>query len=400
MRKSNLQRLLIICTVVALTNLLMLTSVSAAPLARDPAKGYATALPVKTDAGVLVYEDFEGAVKDDDGYVGKFSGTQPDDSSIPAATIEVVTGTARSGSSALKVSKRGVSALGSPMGYNTVAYRDIGLDIADKYEKDLDNRNKTDTYFISAWVKNVDPSVTQYFWLQLQYGGSGEVWLPGQTYFKVSGSEWTQIGIAVAEGNKYYVPFIEDSTKSAIYPPRSGISTWSALKFITRNPKNDPKDQNEPMIQTNYDFYVDDIMIWKVDDASKLVAELPSATSSEPVSSAPSSAGSSAVSSSAVSTVVSQDTSNGISDDPGEDSSTVSTDDESYESGSDVSEDVSETVSTDVLSDGSSEESQPSDPDKNGLGGGAVAAIVAGSLIVAGAGGFLLYKFLKNKKSE
>ncbi len=255
--------------------MLSLTNVFAAPLTKDPPKGYATALPGKNDPGVLVYEDFETSVMDEDGFVGKFQGTQPDDPDIPAATIEVVTGVSKSGSKSLKVSKRGVSALGDPMGYNTVSYKDIGIDITEAFVKDPANRDKTDTYFVSAWVKNVDPSVTQYFWLQLQYGTSAEVWLPGQTYFEVKGSDWTQIGIAVVDGKIYYTPFGEDSTKSGIYATRSGLTTWSALKFITKNPKKDPKDKDERTIQTNYDFYVDDIIIWKVEDASKLVAELP-----------------------------------------------------------------------------------------------------------------------------
>ena len=71
----------------------------------------------------------------------------------------------------------------------------------------------------------------------------------------------TQIGIAVVDGKTYYVPFIEDTTKSGIYAPRNGVSTWSALKFITKNPKVNPTDTNEKVVQTNGDFYVDDLSL-------------------------------------------------------------------------------------------------------------------------------------------
>jgi hypothetical protein len=277
MKTGFLKKGIVLVSVLAAVATLMTLTASAAPLKKDPAKGYATSLPSKNDSGVLVYEDFEKSTKDEEGRIGKFSATVPDDTSINPATIEIVSGVAHSGSKSLKVSARGKNGNGDPQGYNTVSYKNIGVDINEKFVKELSKPNKTDTYFISAWVRNVDPKVTQYFWLQLQYGGSGEVWLPGQTYFEVTGDKWTQIGIVVANDKTYYLPFTEDTTKSGIYAPRSS-STWSALKFITKNPKKDPKNINERVVQTNYDFYVDDIVIWKVDDASKLIAELPNSS--------------------------------------------------------------------------------------------------------------------------
>ena len=102
---------------------LMAIPTAAAPLEKDPPKGYATKVPGKNDAGVLTYQDFETDKLNDEGLIGKFSATEPDDTSISPAKIEVVSNVAHSGKKALKVSARGKSADGSPMGYNTLTYR-------------------------------------------------------------------------------------------------------------------------------------------------------------------------------------------------------------------------------------------------------------------------------------
>lgn len=252
----------ILGVLITISLVLAATVVFAAPLAYDPPAGYTNVLPSRAEA--FVYVDFE------DNSMEPFRATVPDDSSIPPATLTIVNNVARSGNRSVRVSQRG-GGDGTSGGYNTIMLGDIGPMIAANFVVDPDNFRKTETYFISAWVKNVDPNVTQYFWLQLQYGGSGEVWFPGRTYFEVSGSEWTQIGIST-EG--YYLPFGEDSTGSGIYRPR-GTSTWSALKFITRNPRT----PDEPMVQTNYDFYVDDIVIWKLEpNDTRLVASIPTPT--------------------------------------------------------------------------------------------------------------------------
>lgn len=368
MKKSIFKKAITLVMGFALILSVSLSSVSAAPLKRDPVKGYATTLPGKGGAGVLTFQDFESDVKDGEGRIGKFSATVPDNTDIPPAKIEIVSGVSKSGSKSLKVSNRGKSPTGEPQGYNTVTYSNIGIDIGTAFTKDAANKNKTENYFISAWVKNVDPSVTQYFWLQLQYGGSGEVWLPGQTYYEVKGSEWKQVGIVVSGDSAYYAPFVEDSTKSGIYAPRDGISTWSALKFITKNPKADPTDKNEKVIQTNYDFYVDDIVIWKVDDTSKLLEKLPDNSQTTPAPTTATTGG------------------NATSTEPIETEST--TDDTT------TTLDDSQTTSSTSKSAASTTKAG----DKGGLSAGAVVGIVLGVVAILGGGGFCLYWFVLRKK--
>ena len=370
-------------SVLAAAATLMSLTASAAPLTRDTVKGYAKSIPSKNDPGVLTYEDFEKSTKDEDGRIGKFSATVPDDTSINPATLEVVSGVSHSGSKSLKVSARGKNGNGDPQGYNTVAYKDIGIDIAEKFKKDPANPNKTDTYFISAWVRNVDPKVTQYFWLQMQYGGSGEVWLPGQSYSEVTGDKWTQIGIVVAKDKTYYLPFIEDTTKSGVYAPRNGVSTWSALKFITKNPKNDPKDTNEKVIQTNYDFYVDDIVIWKVDNASKLIAELPTDSTGTTTKAPP--AGSKTTTTKADSDKTT--TSNGQTTD-----SSASTTDSTA-----ASETTENTDSNDITTTTADTQVGGEDPIDNDSNAGMVILIIIAAVVVLGGGGFCLYWFKLRK---
>lgn len=364
MKTAVFKRGAVVCLALLTSAGLMALPASAAPLEKDPPKGYATSTPGKDDDGVLTFQDFETDTIDEEGQVGKFSATQPDDTSIPPATIEVVSDVAHSGSKSLKVSARGKNADGSPQGYNTLTYASIGIDIGEMFVKDSANANKTDTYFISAWVRNVDPSVTQYFWLQLQYGGSGEVWLPGQTYFEVKGDEWTQIGIAVVNGETYYVPFIEDTTKSGIYAPRA-TSTWSALKFITKNPKVNPTDTNEKVVQTNDDFYIDDIVIWRVDDASQLTPELP------------------------------REENPTTPETPGGEDTTAPTENDTTTSADTTATSGKTTTPTSADSDVASD---VQDEDAGGLSVGAIVGIVAAAVVVLGGGGFALYWFKFRKK--
>ncbi len=246
-------------------------AVQAAPLKKDPPAGYITALPQPTDHGVLIYEDFEKALGDATGRMGKFTATVPEDQGIDPPTVEITDEAAFNGTRSLKVSNRGTDREGNPMGYNTLNYENIALDIANFFVKDPDNRNKTDTYYFSAWVRNVDPTITQYFWVQLQYGGSGEVWFPDDTYFEVSGDEWTLIGGEIRNGQIYYMPFVEDSTGSGVSPGRTGMTSWSGMKLVTRN----PLEEGQEMVQTNGDFYIDDIVFWRANDTSDCIQTLP-----------------------------------------------------------------------------------------------------------------------------
>lgn len=50
---------------------LMAIPTAAAPLEKDPPKGYATKVPGKNDAGVLTYQDFETDKLNDEGLIGK-----------------------------------------------------------------------------------------------------------------------------------------------------------------------------------------------------------------------------------------------------------------------------------------------------------------------------------------
>ncbi len=379
MNKTWVKRGVTVCMAAVLATSALCLPASAAPLTKDAPKGYATAVPGKNDSGVLTYQDFETDKKNDEGLIGKFAATQPDDTNVAPATIELVKNVAHSGSTSLKVSARGQSAAGDPMGYNTVCYKDIGIDIGEKFVKDAANKNKTDTYFISAWVRNVDPTVTQYFWLQLQYGGSGEVWLPGQTYFEVKGDTWTQIGIAVVNGETYYVPFTEDSTKSGIYAPRNGLSTWSSLKFITKNPKQDPTNTNEAIVQTNGDFYVDDIVIWKVDDASKLTPTLPT-ENTDPTKPTE---GSSTTST----TAASGDTTTAAEGSTGTNGGENAT---SQTAGNTTTTAGNTTTTAGGLGN--------TDSEPDGLSTGAIVGIVVAAIVVLGGGGFCLYWFVLRKK--
>lgn len=246
-------------------------AVQAAPIQKDPPAGYTTALPQPSDYGVLIYEDFEKALGDATGRMGKLSVTVPEDQGISAPTVEITDEAAFNGTCSLKVSNRGTDREGNPMGYNTLNYENIALDIANLFVKDPDNRNKTDTYYFSAWVRNVDPTITQYFWVQLQYGGSGEVWFPDDTYFEVTGDEWTLIGGKVVNGQIYYMPFVEDATGSGVSPGRTGMTSWSGMKLVTRN----PLEEGREMVQTNGDFYIDDIVFWRANDTSDCIETLP-----------------------------------------------------------------------------------------------------------------------------
>lgn len=93
---------------------LMAIPTAAAPLEKDPPKGYATKVPGKNDAGVLTYQDFETDKLNDEGLIGKFSCHR-------AGRYFHFAGQNRSGQpmwphsgkKALKVSARGKSADGS-----------------------------------------------------------------------------------------------------------------------------------------------------------------------------------------------------------------------------------------------------------------------------------------------
>jgi len=262
----------VIAAFVILLNLAIIAT--AAPLTKDQPKGSTAKLPKKGDANVLVYEDFES------NSLGLFTGSVPDDTSKSPAKVEVVPGGANGGKYCVKVSGRGETADGSFGGYNTIQLPNIAQLIAAKFKKDPSNANHTETYYCSAWVKNDAPDVKQTFWVQLQYGGSAEVWLTGANYYETKGNEWKQIGIAIRNGQVEYQPFTEDTTKSGIYEAR-GTTTWSALKFITK----EPRDADGNVKQTGKDFYIDDIVIWKVDNDADIIKDSPASSPAQSTSS-------------------------------------------------------------------------------------------------------------------
>ncbi len=249
--------------------------VSAAPLKKDPPAGYATKLPDPKDEGVLIYEDFEKETGDATGRIGKLAVTVPEDNTLSAPTIEITDETSYNGKKCLKVSNRGFIRNDNneklPNGYNTINYENIAFDISNMFVKDPKNKNKTENYYFTAWVRNVDPNATQYFYPQLQYGGTGEVWLPDGDYYKVTGDKWTLIGGKIRDGKIYYGPFTEDITGAGIYAGRQGFTSWSCMKLIT----HDPFVKDQPISMTNGDFYIDDVVFWRVSDTSELVAEMP-----------------------------------------------------------------------------------------------------------------------------
>ncbi len=253
---------------------LLLPTAWAAPLKKDPPAGYATELPDPDDPGVLIYEDFEIATGDATGRIGRLEVTVPEERGVNPPKIEITDEMAKNGTRCLKVSNRGVSKTedgNSPNGYNTLNFNNVAFDISTLFQRDPNNKNKTENYFFTAWVRNVDPNVTQYFYPQMQYGGSGEVWLPDGDYYKVTGSDWTLVGGKIRGGKVYFCPFTEDMTGSGVYVGRQGLTSWSFLKLITHN----PYVPGQSFVTTADDFYVDDIVFWRVADPATLTAELP-----------------------------------------------------------------------------------------------------------------------------
>ena len=269
------KRIIGTAAVVSLLTILAAPYVSAAPLPKDPPAGYATQLPIPDDHGVLLYQDFEMETGDATGRLGKLEATVPEESGRSAPTIEITDEAAYNGTKCLKVSNRGTIKDSQdkdvPNGYNTLNYDNIALDISKLFVKDPNNKNKSENYYFTAYIRNVDPSVTQYFYVQLQYGGTGEVWLPDGDYYKVEGDQWTLIGGQVRNGQVYYGPFMEDTTGAGIYQGRQGMTSWSGLKLVT----HDPIEEGKNMTMTNGDFYIDDVVFWRVGDPSTLTPTMP-----------------------------------------------------------------------------------------------------------------------------
>ena len=236
--------------------------VQGAALKNDPPIGFTDYLPEKKEAGVAMFEDFENAEATRDGSVNGLYGTGCDNPDIGYCQLSVTDEASHSGKKSLKVSDRKE---GEGMGYNTFGFDGLGDFIAQNFVADSANLKKTDTYFFTAWIKNVDPQTTQTFLFTLLYGGSGEVWIPGGDYYTVTGSEWTQVGVTMQNGKAYYNAFVEDAAGSGIYPMRNS-TTGSVFKGVTRDSAG---------VGTNGDFYIDDIVIWKVDDESKLLNAIP-----------------------------------------------------------------------------------------------------------------------------
>ena len=265
------KRVLGTVAVMSLLTVLGAPCVSAAPLPKDPPAGYATQLPNPDDHGVLLYNDFEMELGDAAGRLGKLSVTVPEENGNSAPTIEITDEAAYNGSKCLKVSNRGTTRDGLPNGYNTLNYDNVAMDISNLFVKDPDNKNKSENYFFTAYIRNVDPTVTQYFYVQLQYGGTGEVWFPDGDYYKVEGDQWTLIGGQIRNGKVYYGPFMEDTTGAGVYQGRQGMTSWSGLKLVTHTPVEEGKE----MTMTNGDFYIDDVVFWRVGDPSTLTPTMP-----------------------------------------------------------------------------------------------------------------------------
>lgn len=398
-----------LATVVAVGMCLPYTA-TAAELAYDKPKGYATELPDKSDPGVLVYEDFNSAKVGSDGSINGWIGTGNDNQDLAVAKLEVVSG-GRSGK-CLKVYDRNLSkstgkeltsADDTGIGYNTAAIGGLGDLITQMFVKDSSNSKKTDTYFFSCWVKNVDPGVKQKFFFMMQYGGSGEVYMTQDNSFVEVTDQWTQYGVLVKNGKTYYSPIV-NGKGAAVYPPRRTTSGVT-FKGISRN--------EDGSVQTSNAYLIDDVVIWKVDDASKLVADPNNDTSGNntttqkpdtPVNTT-TSATTTKNEDNTPTTSATKDNTTGTDTTDTNTSDTNTTDTDT--TGSDITgiaTATADTESTGTRTQAAGETTTPSDeqtgtePGGSGLSAGAIAGIVIACIVVLGGGGFCLYWFVIRKK--
>ncbi len=126
-----------------------------------------------------------------------------------------------------------------------------------------------------------------------------------------------------------------------------------------------PTDTNEKVVQTNDDFYIDDIVIWRVDDASQLTPELP------------------------------REENPTTPETPGGEDTTAPTENDTTTSADTTATSGKTTTSTSADSDVASD---VQDEDAGGLSVGAIVGIVAAAVVVLGGGGFALYWFKFRKK--
>ena len=385
-----MKKLMTVLLSLVLVGGLFLTA-SAAPIKGcDKPLGWAVSVPAKGDSRVLVYEDFEGAPnvyelpsdEIDYGYTfySGFYGTGNDSKEQGFATVKFTKDAAYAGKGSLIVTDR---AEGPGCGYNTWGYdpypadrtKNFGTLITEKYTKGDIKTKQTESIYFSAWVKCINPKDTMQISVFFQYGGTGELWIPGGINAKVDGKTWTQIGGKIVNGKVYYAPFtLQEDDQSGVYALRKA-TTWVALKGVTKD-----DDGNN----FNTSFYMDNVVIWKENDTKNIISYVDFAKlEASGGSTAKTTASATKSSSGAGSTTVSETV------------TTVSSDTQTTDSETTVAGDTETTTTkeqagqTTVPVDNKGEDS--SSP---------LVWIIPLIVIVLGGGGFCLYWFVLRKKKS
>ena len=133
---------------------------------------------------------------------------------------------------------------------NNAAKVDIGKKIAANYKerpsRDGKAKFECETYYFKCWVYT---NTKQTFLPILQYGISGEIWIPNDDYYEVPAKQWTLVGGYVdTDGSLYYGSMLGDNVfyrdassptgtvSSGIYPPGSTFKIITTYEYMKENP--------------------------------------------------------------------------------------------------------------------------------------------------------------------